>query len=189
MAASDGLGGDGPRESEIRTSMSQTKKRKTAAKAKGTAARGAANRKKNTAAGRATSPKNTAAERLSRQTAEVEKLEKALAKVKAQTGAGKTAALTAAADLERVDLKPRSSRGAVVSVRLTADEAQAVASRAERAALSVSEFARRLLKRSLETKWRLMVWDGTGPLALGMPPQTGGDYARTPETTDATSTP
>jgi hypothetical protein len=83
-----------------------------------------------------------------------------------------------ATDLERVEVKPRASRGAVVSVRLTSEEAQAVASRAEKTGVSVSEYARRTLRRSLATGWRLMVWDGTGPLVVGLPPQTGGEYGR-----------
>jgi hypothetical protein len=79
-------------------------------------------------------------------------------------------------ELERVDLQPRSSRGAVVSVRFQADEAQALARRAEKAGLSVSEYARRVLRQSLITSWQVMVWDGQAPLLLGLPPHTGGDY-------------
>lgn len=81
-----------------------------------------------------------------------------------------------AEELEVVELKPRSSRGAVISVRLTSEEAQRLAQRAEKSRLSLSEFARRILRRATASTWRLMVWDGQAPLAVGLPPQTGGDY-------------
>jgi mobilization protein NikA len=92
-------------------------------------------------------------------------------------------------DLERVEVKPRASRGAVISVRLTSDEAQSVATSAEKASLSVAEFARRAIQRSLRTGWRLMVWNGTGPVVLGVPPQTGGDYARLSSDADTDTVP
>jgi hypothetical protein len=79
-------------------------------------------------------------------------------------------------ELEAVEVKPRTNRGAVVSVRLASDEAQKVARRAEKAGLSLSEFARRLLRRSITTSWKIMVWDAQAPVVFRTPPQTGGDY-------------
>lgn len=81
-------------------------------------------------------------------------------------------------DLEPVALKPRTARGAVVSVRLPAGEAEALAARAESAGLSLSDFTRRLLRRSIQPGWRVLVWSGQAPVTLGGPPQTGGAYNR-----------
>lgn len=81
-------------------------------------------------------------------------------------------------DLEAEEVRPRASRGVVVSVRLSSAEAAAVSERAARAGLSVSQFARRALERTTTTPWRLMVWDAQTPQVIGQPPETGGDYSR-----------
>lgn len=82
---------------------------------------------------------------------------------------------------ERVELKSRENRGAVVSVRLTPSEAQRVAARAKREGISVSEYARQTLLRSLLAPWQLKISNGHGPLIVGAPPHTGGDYGRRSE--------
>lgn len=87
--------------------------------------------------------------------------------------------------LERVTVEPRSSRGAVLSVRLTAGEAQTVAARAEKSGISVSEYARRVIQQSLGTPWRLMVWDGFAPLLIAPAHRTEGDVP--PNATSTTS--
>jgi hypothetical protein len=82
---------------------------------------------------------------------------------------------------ERVELKGRENRGVVISIRITASEAQRVAARAESEGLSVSEYARRAVLRSLSTSWMLKISNGQGPLIVGAPPHTGGDYGRRSE--------
>ena len=82
-------------------------------------------------------------------------------------------------EIERVELKERTSRGVVISVRLTSPEATAVAEHAKKSGVSVSEYARRALRNSLVGHWQLHVWDGMAALSLAIPPNTGGDYART----------
>jgi Mobilization protein NikA len=82
-------------------------------------------------------------------------------------------------ELERVELKGRTSRGVVISVRLTSPEATAVAEHAKKSGVSVSEYARRALRNSLAGHWQLRVWDGMAALSLAVPPNTGGDYAHT----------
>jgi len=89
------------------------------------------------------------------------------------------------AELERVELKERTSRGVVISVRLTSPEATAVAERAKKSGVSVSEYARRSLRNSLVGHWQLRVWDGMAALSLAVPPNTGGDYSRTDTSTIA----
>jgi Ribbon-helix-helix protein, copG family len=82
------------------------------------------------------------------------------------------------ADLEPEPVRPRASRGVVVSVRLNSAEATAVAERAARAGLSVSQFTRRALEQATATPWRLMVWNAQTPQIIAQPPETGGDYSR-----------
>jgi len=82
-------------------------------------------------------------------------------------------------DLEPVEIRPRARRGAVVSVRLTSEEAQKLARTAERSGLSLSELARRMLTKSVGTSWRVMVYGPTvapNAVLVGGPPTTGGGY-------------
>lgn len=81
-------------------------------------------------------------------------------------------------DLEPVEVQPRKDRGAVISVRLTSDEAQRLAEAAERRGVSVSEFARTALRSSMHTPWQLaVVAVSAAPGAnLALPTITGGGY-------------
>lgn len=83
-------------------------------------------------------------------------------------------------DLEEVDVRPRQSRGVVISVRVSAAEAEIISTIAERAGMSISEFARQALKRAASNSWRL---NGAGSVnqaefTTGPPPPTGGAYGR-----------
>jgi hypothetical protein len=91
-------------------------------------------------------------------------------------------------DLEEVDVRPRQSRGAVISVRLTSDEAQRLAEMASRSGLSVSELARRTLRHAIHTPWRLTgIGSAVAPVVIvGMIQYTGGDYGGREVVVDAT---
>lgn len=83
-------------------------------------------------------------------------------------------------DLEEVDVRTRQARAAVISVRVSADEADVICTIAERAGMSISEFARQALKRAASSSWRL---NGAGSVnqaefTAGPPPATGGEYGR-----------
>jgi hypothetical protein len=83
-------------------------------------------------------------------------------------------------DLEEIDVQPRRSRDVVISMRVSAEEAETIAAIAERAGVSISEFARQAVKRAASNSWRLM---GAGSVnqaefTAGPPPATGGAYGR-----------
>jgi hypothetical protein len=91
-------------------------------------------------------------------------------------------------DLEAVDVRTRASRGIVVSVRLSSSEAQDVAAAAEKAGLSVSEFARRALRSAVSTPWSVRVWNGRRTaVVVGNPPETGGEYGHAEQDDEAVS--
>jgi hypothetical protein len=94
-----------------------------------------------------------------------------------------------AEDLEEVEVRPRQNRGAVISVRLTADEAQRLAEAASRTGLSVSELARRTIRQAIYTPWRLAGFgSASAPVVIvGMLQFTGGDYAQHHRTEPATA--
>ena len=69
-------------------------------------------------------------------------------------------------DLEEVDIRSRRNRGAVISVRLTPEEAQRLAHMASKSGLSVSELARQSLLTTLYTPWRLAGFGVTSAPAL-----------------------
>lgn len=78
-------------------------------------------------------------------------------------------------DLEEVEVRPRSTRGAVVSVRLTPIEASALSAMATRAGTSVSELTRGILRDAISTQWHVHVWGNQGPVVYHQP--TGGEFA------------
>lgn len=83
-------------------------------------------------------------------------------------------------DLEEVDVRPRKNRGAVISVRLTPDEAQRLAKMASRTGLSVSELARRSLRDTIYTPWRLVGFGfPSAPAVLvGIATFSGGEFGQ-----------
>jgi hypothetical protein len=81
-------------------------------------------------------------------------------------------------DLEEVEVRPRKQRGAVISVRLDATEAQLLADAAQRAGMSVSEFGRNALRKAITSQWRIRVWSAHRAWLMVVPQETGGDYTR-----------
>ncbi|MGO9976028.1 MAG: ribbon-helix-helix protein, CopG family [Solirubrobacteraceae bacterium] len=81
-------------------------------------------------------------------------------------------------DFEEVEVRPRQNRGAVISVRLSSDDAQRFAEMAEHTGLSVSELARRTIRQAIHTPWRLFGFGSTvgAVVIVGSIQYTGGDY-------------
>ncbi len=77
------------------------------------------------------------------------------------------------ADLEAVDDQPVSKRAAVVSVRLEPADAMRLSVLAQRAGMSLSEYARQTLKAAIHTSWRVRT-SGNFTAAVGSTPPTGG---------------
>ena len=83
-------------------------------------------------------------------------------------------------DLEEVAIEPRSARGAVLSIRLSSAEAQELARQAEHSGVSLSEYARNVLRKARRSEWRLWGFGiaAAPPIVVGFAPSTGGEYGR-----------
>lgn len=76
-------------------------------------------------------------------------------------------------------MRAREQRGAVVSVRMSTEDAAMLAELAERAGVSVSELSRRVLRQAIHTHWQPHVWSRLHTVAFPVVPiATGGDFTR-----------
>ena len=75
--------------------------------------------------------------------------------------------------LEPVEEQPATRRAAVISVRLEPADAVRLGDLAQRAGMSLSEFARQALKATIDTSWKVRT-SGNFTAAVGRSHPTGG---------------
>jgi macrodomain Ter protein organizer (MatP/YcbG family) len=78
-----------------------------------------------------------------------------------------------AADLEAVEHQSASKRAAVISVRLEPADAMRLGDLAKRAGMTLSEYARQVLKETIDTSWKVRT-SGNFTAVVGRTSPTGG---------------
>lgn len=76
-------------------------------------------------------------------------------------------------DLDPVEEQPVAKRAAIISVRLEPADAARLGVLAQRAGMSLSEFARQALKATIDTSWKVQT-SGNFTAAVGRAHPTGG---------------